>query len=897
MTAYIANDVADIVEETEVSASIEIMELLGTLTAENLITDGASVVADAAAAKGATTTGEMSVVSVSSGRASVVDGASNHASSHGYRTPPISEAMSLEEHELRLAALKSAILKKHEARKKRKVIEARPYSPTDTDIVLDSLENSRTMPKMLDAMPDENLVSGTSAPASAALESNDDGNEDAQNMEISPVMSPTNSMTTHWMLDADRDGCDKILQPVDMELSDGSTSPEYPMDEDAMDDGDSNEAAAAAMLHSPAQVTDDIRTFEIFQQRSHRDRPLKVAEPTKQIQATPPPPPLDKSVMAAVKQATRRPVTVEDEEEAALRALLLTTKARKPKKVPASGVVAIHVDIEEDPEATEPSVVAEKPANMPVPCAAADATAPVQCDNDNSLDNSADNLRWIAMQTIQTRAPRQATTTSSGRQISNLVAIKTSDYDDVSQKENQQQLPAASQPPASVPTATTVHQKSTATTPSDQYILTDGNRQAAVVVASSHVAPTTASMSASATKTAAAAIKRRAIAMANAHHALVADAKRTRPQSSLITDPRPKTHKPVIVQLSGADDDDDDGESDEWAAASCSVDAAATCNSASLDRWSFDPASPASIAMVDSPGMAAPCSPSAPADAAADDRDESNVIFELKVEDYLRSLRSKNMPSAAIPSTESVKSTPTKAQSTTPPAKKATKMMVTTKGGPATPLVVRHLPLSSQIEYKQLVLRMSMLEQQKKKRTAQLAEKIRQPAAAAAQQAPEATAAAPVSLIKTVLVKNVAAQAAQNPSTAAPASTVVVDAVAAEKADIPEPPQPADVKRLEDLEAKYQTSRYAIRICVINPLTAQRTRLPPPFDFCFCKTAAVNCTGRCRASSTSSTMRCASARANCCSSCSTSGCASSSTASAVRWPSSATPSRRCVRAS
>lgn len=51
------------------------------------------------------------------------------------------ETISLEEQELRLIALKSAIVKKHEARKKRKVIEARPYSPTDTDITMEEFNS------------------------------------------------------------------------------------------------------------------------------------------------------------------------------------------------------------------------------------------------------------------------------------------------------------------------------------------------------------------------------------------------------------------------------------------------------------------------------------------------------------------------------------------------------------------------------------------------------------------------------------------------------------------------------------------------------------------------------------------------------------------------------------
>lgn len=76
-----------------------------------------------------------------------------------------------EEHELRLIALKSAVVKKHEARKKRKE-ESRPYSPTDG--ILDNLD-----------VP--------SPPVSV------------HNMDISPLTSP----------DAPPEDC----QPVDMEIS------------------------------------------------------------------------------------------------------------------------------------------------------------------------------------------------------------------------------------------------------------------------------------------------------------------------------------------------------------------------------------------------------------------------------------------------------------------------------------------------------------------------------------------------------------------------------------------------------------------------------------------------------------------------------------------------------
>ncbi|KAG4072315.1 hypothetical protein HA402_004247 [Bradysia odoriphaga] len=79
----------------------------------------------------------------------------------------------LTEQELRLIALKSAILKKAEARKKRKIIETQPYSPTDDVDIEKAIVNSK--PK-----------------------------DELDNMEISPPVSPTN-----------QDGC---LQPIDMEL-------------------------------------------------------------------------------------------------------------------------------------------------------------------------------------------------------------------------------------------------------------------------------------------------------------------------------------------------------------------------------------------------------------------------------------------------------------------------------------------------------------------------------------------------------------------------------------------------------------------------------------------------------------------------------------------------------
>lgn len=127
-------------EEADVSASIEILELLDTLTDENLIRGNKS-----------------EIIKLS-------DDSED-------------ESISLEEQELRLIALKSAILKKHEARKRRKLIAARPYSPTDTDILLDRNDEFHFMLKV---------------------------KNDTENMEISPPASPQFE--------------DKSLQQIDMDL-------------------------------------------------------------------------------------------------------------------------------------------------------------------------------------------------------------------------------------------------------------------------------------------------------------------------------------------------------------------------------------------------------------------------------------------------------------------------------------------------------------------------------------------------------------------------------------------------------------------------------------------------------------------------------------------------------
>lgn len=103
----------------------------------------------------------------------------------------IDEAISLEEQELRLIALKSAVLKKHEARKRKQlanqIVEqiVRPYSPTDSVVLVADETGDR---------------------------SNDCIDSDYNNMDISPISSPGNQ-----------------CQPMDMDLASSNENSKSPI--------------------------------------------------------------------------------------------------------------------------------------------------------------------------------------------------------------------------------------------------------------------------------------------------------------------------------------------------------------------------------------------------------------------------------------------------------------------------------------------------------------------------------------------------------------------------------------------------------------------------------------------------------------------------------------------
>lgn len=249
VTEFLASKVDEEQEESELTASLEIMELLETLSDQNIITG----------------------LSYSSKNDSKSDKLIENI------VPLVSAAMptALEEQELRLAVLKSAIIKKHENRKKRRVIEARPYSPTDTDILLDNSEQLFVDTKVV-----------------------------LDNMEISPAVSPELP--------------DKILLSVDMDIaSDVSRSPIYlhepnpPLCFDAAND-------QWIPLPPDGICQDDITNFSIFQQHSTLLAPPPPA---------PPEIPVDYNAMDIALSS------VEDEEEDALRALLLSDQKFKKNKL------------------------------------------------------------------------------------------------------------------------------------------------------------------------------------------------------------------------------------------------------------------------------------------------------------------------------------------------------------------------------------------------------------------------------------------------------------------------------------------------------------------------------------------------------------------------------------
>lgn len=103
------------------------------------------------------------------------------------------EVISLEEQELRLIALKSAVLKKHEERKKRQQVAQsdRPYSPTDSILP--------TIPIDLEVSKENSL--------------DKDSDSENMNMDISPASTPKSN----------------ICQPMDMELASSDSNSKSPV--------------------------------------------------------------------------------------------------------------------------------------------------------------------------------------------------------------------------------------------------------------------------------------------------------------------------------------------------------------------------------------------------------------------------------------------------------------------------------------------------------------------------------------------------------------------------------------------------------------------------------------------------------------------------------------------
>ncbi|XP_049289872.1 uncharacterized protein LOC125767390 [Anopheles funestus] len=131
----------------------------------------------------------------------------------------MSDAVSAEEHELRLIALKTAVLKKHESRKKRKELDnEQPYSPSD-DIVLSPVReiaplfdnelysDGRDSVEMIE--DDDVQIVEPHYEQIDLVDSDDNGND----MEISPLGSPIGRV------DTEHDMEENSHQPIDMDLA------------------------------------------------------------------------------------------------------------------------------------------------------------------------------------------------------------------------------------------------------------------------------------------------------------------------------------------------------------------------------------------------------------------------------------------------------------------------------------------------------------------------------------------------------------------------------------------------------------------------------------------------------------------------------------------------------
>ncbi|XP_052903267.1 microtubule-associated protein futsch [Anopheles moucheti] len=134
----------------------------------------------------------------------------------------LSDAVSAEEHELRIIALKTAVLKKHESRKKRRELDnEQPYSPSD-DIVLSPVREiappydnelyseGRDSVEMIEDDQDDVLIVEPHYEQIDLVDSDDNGND----MEISPLGSPIGRVD-----ETVQDMEEHAQQPIDMELA------------------------------------------------------------------------------------------------------------------------------------------------------------------------------------------------------------------------------------------------------------------------------------------------------------------------------------------------------------------------------------------------------------------------------------------------------------------------------------------------------------------------------------------------------------------------------------------------------------------------------------------------------------------------------------------------------
>lgn len=566
------------------------------------------------------------------------------------------ETISLEEQELRLIALKSAIVKKHEARKKRKIIESRPYSPTDIDITMEQFE-SKLFKRKLSASEPVSEMCAISPPAD------------------SPV------------------SLDRSLLPVDMDIvcSETSQSPiffsemsqphltaierwipitDIPLPIDHLHNGD-----GSAVLFEPPETLESnmimiSHAADIEPPKSPEDVEMTDTNylpdnivPTISLSNETHPPVVDN---ANVDENDRH---IDDEEEIALRALLIANlgspkNAKRLKQRQTESLLVPKTEMQPTRLLTAQTNVCAPATLSPIaPGSCMPSTVALQKENrEINIPNITVNLKE-AVKRIKTKYNSQAKTANNinhhkavahrnrtesknsnlividlmkaesltNRTVDNalLVSKPNTTHNEVECSETAITVPqtAAIRNTATPIDRTNVVKCTTLTKLSEPKIPIVAKENSIVIPKTVTVAMKKPIIATAISRTVAATTKRLAT---TAKPAITA--KKAKLQSRMITTTQAKPVNKLVIQLQNSDTESDLEET-------LNDDISGTAPTITEADRLFDNASPSSIAM-DSPSCG-PCSPVAPNTMANEEAADAiaNPVFEQKLDEFLKKVR------------------------------------------------------------------------------------------------------------------------------------------------------------------------------------------------------------------------------------------------------------------